>query len=77
MDHTLLVRLRTFNELKRGEHVRVPYCDSTKRPEVGDVVVVRARGHEECEECNNEALRAAVISVESDDAVTTTLERTD
>lgn len=75
-DHRLWLRLRGFNKLKRGERVCVPYSQSAKRPKVGDVVEVRASGHHACTECEDEALRVAVVAVARDAAVMTTLQRT-
>lgn len=70
IDHKLYVGSDFTDVYVRTESERwsVPYRESTKRPLVGDVVEVRSTDR-------NESYRAVVVSVESDDAVTTTLER--
>lgn len=72
VEHKVWLRRDWMQELKEGSRVRVPFCNSARRPKTGDVL--KARAHDEGD---SDAIRVTVVSVERDDATTTTLKRTD
>ena len=66
-DHVLCVADDQYDALLAGQSIQVPYCDSLKAPVPGATVDVRRASHDD--------IRAVVVHVGDDRAVTTTLRK--